>query len=126
MAGLGLICQHYEPGIDSSSWGDEVDSKDEGVLPADQLDLSNVVFLSYRIISKFLDKVDPPTQCAALRALGGIFVSQPRLLLELEQVGLIDKVMSSDADVSLQVESLQCWRTILLVSKLLGQKSNLG
>lgn len=61
-------------------------------------------------------KLDAPTKCASLRAFGSMFVAHPRLMLGLEQLGLVDAVMSREADVSLQLVALQCWQKILEVS----------
>jgi cohesin loading factor subunit SCC2 len=114
---LGLICQEHPDSLDSSTWGDEVESQDEDILPASELTWSTLTLACYRIFSKFLQKRDYATKCAALRALGGIFVAQPRLMLKLEQIGLIADVMSDTTHASVQLESLQCWRNILLAEE---------
>jgi cohesin loading factor subunit SCC2 len=114
---LGLICQEHPDSLDSSTWGDEVESQDEDILPASELTWSTLTLACYRIFSKFLQKRDYATKCAALRALGGIFVAQPRLMLKLEQIGLIADVMSDESHASVQLEALQCWRNILLAEE---------
>lgn len=110
---LGAVCQNHKDAIDSSTWADEVESQNEDILPATELVWSNLTRACYRIFSQFLEKCDYSTKCAALRALGGIFVAQPRLMLKLEQIGLICDVMSDAAHPSLQLEALQCWQNIL-------------
>lgn len=51
----------------------------------------------------------------AVRAFGGLFASHPRLMLILEQIGLIEALMSPDQDVKVQHASLTCWERILVV-----------
>ena len=94
-----------------------MDTDDEGNVEPKELTWANMTIACYSLFSTYLQKKDAPTKCSALRALGGIFVSLPRLMLELEQIGLIDDVMSDSSPVTLQLESLQCWRSILEVSK---------
>jgi hypothetical protein len=51
-----------------------------------------------------------------MEAFGGLFLAQPRLVLQLEKIGLITQVMSEDAVLELQLEALDCWKRILIVS----------
>jgi hypothetical protein len=88
-----------------------------------QLNWSNLTALCERMFTIFLEKNDPQTKCAALRALSGVFIAHPRELLRLDQSGLITEVMSPDSPPSLQIESLRCWRDILLVSLFLKYHS---
>jgi cohesin loading factor subunit SCC2 len=110
---LGLICQHSEMAVGSTMWDDEeFDVMDDGVLPA-SIEWTTLAISCYRVFTVFLAKKDYLTKSAALRALGAIFVSQPRLLLRLDQVGLIADVMSEATSPMLQLEALQCWQNIL-------------
>lgn len=115
LAVLGLIGQYHGIHLDADTWENEVDNDNGALLEPKEFDWTNSRLACYRIFSNYLRKADSSTQCCALRALGGTFVAQPRLLLLLEQNGLIESVMSKSADVALQLESLQCWRKILLV-----------
>jgi hypothetical protein len=54
-----------------STWGDEVESQDEEILPAPELTWSTLTLLPH--FPSFSRSVIMP-KCAALRALGGIFV----------------------------------------------------
>lgn len=114
---LGIICQ-YRVNADSveTSWDEEVSSDvAPSLVPPGELNWSNVLLACYRLFSSFLAKEDMSTQCVALRALGGIFVSQPRLLLQLDSEGQIRKLMADSAPVPLQLEALGCWCNILEV-----------
>lgn len=112
---LGLVCQCHK----SNPIPDEndIDAYDQNFFDVDNVDDSNLLLACYTLFTKFLDKKDASTKCVALRALGGIFASQPRLMLQLEQLGLIGKVISDGQPISLQLEALQVWRTILVVSR---------
>lgn len=115
---LGIICQHrVDVDSEETSWDEEFSFDDlvASLVPRDDLQWSNILVACYRLFSSFLSKEDLATQCVALRALGGIFVSQPRLLLQLDSEGQIGKLISDSAPVPLQLEALNCWCTILKV-----------
>jgi hypothetical protein len=114
---LGCICQFRVGAVDSSTWDEEVGSETSELVQPQQLGWSNMMLACFRIFSSFLRKEDSATKCTALRALGGIFVSQPRLMLQLDHEGLIEELMSNDAAIALQLESLQCWSKILRVCR---------
>jgi hypothetical protein len=97
-------------------WGEETGSEEVVLVAPQDLAWSNILLACYRLFSSFLRKDDSPTKCTALRALGGIFVSQPRLMLQLDREGLIEELMSEEAGVALQLESLKCWCNILEVN----------
>lgn len=82
------------------------------------LSRSNISVACYGLFSKFLEKDDVETKCAALHAMSGIFASQPRVMLAVEQAGIIGQVMSPSAHPNLQLDALRCWRDILIVSLL--------
>jgi len=116
---LGLICQYHNTGVDSAAWESELDRDDNQEPPApSEFSWKNILLACYRLFSIYLMKDEVQTQCAALRALGCMFVAQPRLMLALEQAGLIEAVMSEEAHINLQLVSLQCWRKILMVSEI--------
>jgi cohesin loading factor subunit SCC2 len=113
---LGFICQYHETNVDAEMWENELD-RDQEPVPPNELTWKNTMLACYRIFSKFLVKEDAPTKCSALEAFGCMFVTQPRLLLSLEQMGLIEAVMADQAHESLQLVSLQCWKKILLAEE---------
>ena len=94
---------------------DEDDEEDEETLK--HLSWSNLTAFCERMFTTYLDKNDVKTKCAALRALTGIFIARPREMLRMDQSGLITNVMSPDAPSSVQIESLRCWRDILLTEE---------
>jgi hypothetical protein len=118
---LGLICQYHENALSSEAWEAEVDGN-EVPFPPKQLDWLSINFACYRLFSRYLQNADPQTQCRAMQALGGLFLAQPRLVLQLERIGLITDVMSEKAVLVLQLEALECWMKILIVSALLMLK----
>jgi cohesin loading factor subunit SCC2 len=67
-------------------------------------------FALFRI---YLAKNDTATKCKALKAMGGIFSSRPRVMLEMQQRGMIKELMSTNSDPELQLETLICWKEIL-------------
>jgi hypothetical protein len=113
---LGLVCEHrfHNNEIDPNS----VNESDDKALDGKSLTWQNFTSSCYQVFLKYLGKCDADTKSKALLAMGGIFVSQPRLLLNLEKEGLIEAVMAEDSPPLLQRESLVCWRKILIVSGL--------
>ena len=114
---LGIVCQYrVDDDSDATSWDEEVSSEvATSLVPHEDLSWTNLLRACYRLFSSFLVKEDVSTQCVALRALGGIFVSQPRLLLQLDSEGQIQSLMADSAAIPLQLEALSCWCTILKV-----------
>jgi hypothetical protein len=112
---LGLICQYHEDSLSSEEWDIEVDTETPPLLPPKLVEWSNLSIASYRLFSCYLQKDDPPTKCKAMEAFSGLFLAQPRLVLQLEKIGLITDVMSENAVLPLQLEALECWKKILIV-----------
>ena len=111
---LGAICRY-----DESITGDLAQrTQDDGLdgVPPSELDFAVLPSVFERLFTDYLAKNDAQTKCAALRGLCGIFISHPREMLRMDQSGLISQVMAIEAPMSLQLESLTCWRDILLVS----------
>ena len=90
------------------------DTPQQDILPS-SLTEENMIEACFCLFQNFLRKKDAPTKCKALRGLTGIFMSQPRLMLELQQSGLIEQVMSEDASSNVRLEALQCWKEIQMV-----------
>ena len=49
--------------------------------------------------------------------MSGIFSAHPRVMLAFEQEGVLQEIMSDSAHPALQLESLQCWREILVIKE---------
>jgi hypothetical protein len=110
---LGLVCEH-KVDDDESSTISNIISNTEGV-SGKSLTWENIVSSCYHLFLRYLGKQDAETKSKALLALSGIFVNYPRLLLDLEEDGLIETLMSSTSPPLLQMESPICWRKILVV-----------
>lgn len=109
---LGAFCRNHE--VDEEEWPELEDTED---IDVEALSMSNVMYACYCVFAYCLQQADIDTKCAALRALSGIFMGRPRVLLMLEQDGTIGEIMSQDSPADLQLESLRCWRDILLVEE---------
>ncbi|KAL3916072.1 MAG: hypothetical protein SGILL_005346, partial [Bacillariaceae sp.] len=101
---LGSICQYYS----SSSFDETSNSKKE------DLTLENLASLCESMFMNFFREHDGEFMRAALRAITGIFIAHPRQMLRLNQNGLIEQVMAPSSPETVQLESLHCWRDILL------------
>lgn len=115
MSALGFVCEYRGVKVDAVEWEDEVIHDDSELVSPEELVSDNLLVACYRLFRRYLEKEDTQTRCASLRALAGLFVSQPRLMLLLEQDNLIETVMAEEADQGLRLTALQCWRRILLV-----------
>jgi hypothetical protein len=109
------VCEYRGVKFDSVEWGDEVGGEEHEVIVPEELASTNLLVPCYRMFRLYLSRGDSATKCASLRALAGLFVSQPRLMLLLEQDRLLDTVLAEQDDVSLCLTALQSLRRILLV-----------
>jgi cohesin loading factor subunit SCC2 len=108
---MGSICRfHVHEASSFDSMG--IDRKFENALS-----LANIAPLCESMFLNFFGKEEDITR-AALRAMVGIFLSHPKELLRMEQDGLIAKVMGPCSPEKVQLESLLCWRDILLAEEL--------
>ena len=120
LSALGSICRYYiRDGnsdhhiIDPSTFSD--------IPPADQLQFTDSNALSdacFSIFLKYLSKDDETTKCLALKAMTGVFISRPRVVLAAEQMGIMTGVMSDEASAIVQLEALKSWRDILLAEEI--------
>lgn len=113
LAALGSICRFYEckgtaddHTLDSSAFVIETDVA--------KLQLANLSNAAFALFLQYLSKEDESTKCLALRAMNGVFISRPRVLLVAEQMGIITNVIEEETPPSVQIESLRCWRDILI------------
>lgn len=86
--------------------GVDIDAKD--------LKASNVMHACYSLFVYYLQQDNVDTKCAALRALSCVFMARPRIMLMLEEDGTIEDIMSPESPLALQLESLRCWKEILI------------
>ena len=116
---LGLVCQYHT----RSAGGKEYvsDSEDENgeqqeaeLLDGKKLNWLNMNRACFKLFTIFCEKQDCSTKCVSLRALSGIFMVEPRLMLELEKEGFIKTILEPDADNKLQLEALKSFRSILI------------
>ena len=49
--------------------------------------------------------------------MNGVFISRPRVVLAAEQFGIFTSVISEESPSTVQIESLRCWRDILLAEE---------
>ncbi|KAG7341962.1 sister chromatid cohesion C-terminus-domain containing protein [Nitzschia inconspicua] len=103
---MGSICRFFE----SSSF-DSAEAADK------DLSLENVAPLCEKMFMNFFEKNDEEITRAALRGMVGIFHAHPKEMLRMEQNGLIARVMSCSSPEPVQLESLHCWRDILLAEE---------
>lgn len=109
---IGAFCRNHE--VEDEDW--DLDNVDD--VGGQQLSPSNVMNACFSVVVFYLQQDDVDTKCAALRALTGIFMSRPRVMMALEQDGTIEDIMSPSSATNLQLESLRCWKELLLVSRL--------
>eukprot|EP00584_Thalassiosira_punctigera_P002031 CAMPEP_0172528242 /NCGR_PEP_ID=MMETSP1067-20121228/2692_1 /TAXON_ID=265564 ORGANISM="Thalassiosira punctigera, Strain Tpunct2005C2" /NCGR_SAMPLE_ID=MMETSP1067 /ASSEMBLY_ACC=CAM_ASM_000444 /LENGTH=1791 /DNA_ID=CAMNT_0013312123 /DNA_START=38 /DNA_END=5413 /DNA_ORIENTATION=+ len=119
LSALGSICRYYEchDGFDSHN----LDPHGFAVVTdVKRLQFSGNVLSSacFALFMEYLDKDDAQTKCLALRAMNGVFISRPRVVLAAEQLGIVTSVISETAPPSVQIESLRCWRDILLAEEI--------
>jgi cohesin loading factor subunit SCC2 len=118
LSALGSICRYYECQnsdhhiIDPSAFSE--------VPPVNDLQFAdnNLSDACFSIFLKYLSKDDETTKCLALKAMTGVFISRPRVVLAAQQMGVIDAVMSDEAPASVQLEALKSWRDILLAEEI--------
>ena len=120
---LGLICQyHTRLSASEDDEEPESDSEDEEhgkntITDAEQLTWKNLNESCFDLFSAYFDKRDAETKRVALRALGGIFMTEPRLMLELEHDGFLEDILDPEADSELQLEAMKSWRSILIAEE---------
>ena len=118
LSALGSICRYY---VSDGSDHHIVDPSALSVVPpVDQLRFGDDVLSNacFAIFLRYLSKDDETTKCLALRAMTGVFISRPRVVLAAEQMGIIGNCMSDEAAISVQVEALKSWRDILLAEEI--------
>lgn len=115
---LGFLCQYHTRLVPENGLVESDDESKSTYLPDGyQLTWTNMNRTCCRLFTLYFDKKDSGTKCASLRALGGVFMVEPRLMLELEQKGFIKTVLDPDATVGLQLAAMASWRSILIAEE---------
>lgn len=112
---LGCLCKSHAVENDDTSWMDETPEKTL-TMPED-VTWQTMVEACYKIFVTYLATSDVETKCSSMNALGGIFISRPRVLLAMQQAGTIEAIMAPDSEPELQLNALRCWREILLAEE---------
>jgi hypothetical protein len=115
LSALGYVCEYGCGNAGQVDWTEEVSSQGFDLVPPEELTWHNSLVACYRVFRRYLMKDNIPTTCASFRALAGLFSSQPRLMLLLEEEQLLDSALSGEAALRLTV--LQCLRRILMVRR---------
>eukprot|EP00559_Dactyliosolen_fragilissimus_P006500 CAMPEP_0184859868 /NCGR_PEP_ID=MMETSP0580-20130426/4833_1 /TAXON_ID=1118495 /ORGANISM="Dactyliosolen fragilissimus" /LENGTH=1965 /DNA_ID=CAMNT_0027356725 /DNA_START=12 /DNA_END=5909 /DNA_ORIENTATION=+ len=111
LSAVGLICRYHDRKIGHINSG--CDAIELVFVEPPKLSINNLPFASYVLFEEYLSKSDIPTKCKALRAMSGIFMSHPRIMLTVEEDGIFTELMSNETQLDLQLEALSCWREIL-------------
>ena len=117
LSALGSICR-----FQMDLWEEDDTIVDDDLLelidPQEtELTWSNLSGACYVMFFLFFQKDDVPTKCQSVRAMSGIFLSRPRIMLRVEQTGIISELISEESHISIRLEALQCWRAILLAEE---------
>ena len=114
---LGSICKFHVHGKERDEDPEYADEIFE-LIDHRNLTWENVPTASYALFNIYISKLDTQTKCKALKAMAGIFLACPRIMLVVEQNGLIEDVLSNSAPVEVQLEALQCLREILVSEEM--------
>ena len=112
---LGFICRYHEVSDDKEEIN--LDQEDEENPTPMGIAWSNLIALCKLMFQDFLELKDPQIKCAALEALSGVFIARPRVMLNMDESGLITDVMARNMHNSVQLTALRCWREILLTEE---------
>ena len=110
LAGLGYICR-YHKSVSALPTTNEL-SIDISV--TSELQWANLLTTSYAIFEYFAQNADIKTRCHALRAITGVCIAEPRLLIHAEQRGLFTSILSAESETKLLTEALRCWEDMLI------------
>ena len=110
---LGSICRFQDKDNTESTNNENDDNEFLSPINVEGLDWNNLALSSFALFEEYLGKEDILTKTKALRAMAGIFIAHPRILLAVEQNGILDDVMSEKSHPQVQLETLICWREIL-------------
>lgn len=114
---LGAICRYSEGDAGDELWLEERLNDPSLPIPS-TITWDHLLECCYGLFMAFLGNEDIETKCGALKALGGVFISRPRILLLMEQAGMVAELMAEKSHQDLQIQALKCWKEILMVSRL--------
>lgn len=114
---LGCLCKNHGLENDDTAWMERSLEDEASLMLPTEVTWDVMVEVCYKIFLTYLAKSDVETKCAAMKALGGIFISRPRVLLAMQQAGTIDDIMAPGSEPELQLQALRCWREILLAEE---------
>ena len=115
---MGALCRNdVVKAEQSDAWMADVEIEITIEHIPEEITLAELIQSCYRVFSIYLLKEDCDTKCSALRALGGIFVARPRVLLAMEQSGSISELMSDTSLPEIQLQALRSWQEILLAEE---------
>ncbi|GMH57531.1 hypothetical protein TL16_g02407, partial [Triparma laevis f. inornata] len=126
---IGAVCcyntDNWVEGDHASSTGEKWSFANGGeVVGPNELRYNNLSINCFNLLREYLDKRDAETKCASLKALQGIFIGRPKLMLISEQLGIIDDVMDDIMDVNVQKQALDSWCKILESQEVLTEALN--
>ena len=121
---LGSVCRNTTPSVGNGEWVERhLAGLDEPDIPK-AISWDVLIEASYGLFSAFLAKRDVETKCSALKALTGIFVSRPRILLLAERNGTIADLMVDTVHPEIKIQALRCWKEILVVRCLIPSEQS--
>ncbi|GMH83028.1 hypothetical protein TrVE_jg528 [Triparma verrucosa] len=118
---IGAVCCYNK---DNWVEGDHVLAEEGKVVDPNRLQYANLSINCFNLLRVYLNKRDAETKCATLKALQGVFIGRPKLMLVAEQLGLIDEVMDDIMDVVVQRQALDSWCCILESQEVLIEALN--
>jgi len=117
---LSSVCRFQTVGtISPSHYTTSCEIEKLSIVPPHCLTWHNLSTASYAVFEYFLTKTDIGilTRSMAVRAMTGVFLSSPRILLAAEQQGVLTDIMSDASDPDVQIAALCCWQDILLTEE---------
>ena len=112
---LGCICKSHAVENEDTTWMDE--GPENTLTVPEDVTWQTMAEACYKIFVTYLATSDVETKCTSMKALGGIFISRPRVLLAMQQSGAIEAIMAPGSEPELQLYALRCWREILLAEE---------
>lgn len=113
---LGCLCKSHKVEDEDIEWLDRAIEEKSCDLPK-EITWNTMVKVCYYVFTYYLKNSDAEIKSSALKAMTGIFISRPRVLLGMQKAGIVESIMSPDSEPKLQLQALYCWREILLAEE---------
>jgi len=113
---LGYLCKSHKLENEDTEWLNQAIEDNSSCMPR-EITWDTMVEVCYHVFTFYLKNSDAEIKSSALKAMTGIFISRPRVLLGMQKAGIIESIMSPDSDPKLQLQALYCWREILLAEE---------